>query len=79
MNDVLILVAIVAAWFVLQKYILPAFGVRTWMSDSCDLGDRGTKKTDSTDEKNEKQKPWSFLIEALHLKKRPLVVDTNGL
>lgn len=29
MNDILILLAIVAAWFVLQKYILPAFGVRT--------------------------------------------------
>ncbi len=29
MNEIMILVAIVAAWFVLQKYILPAFGVRT--------------------------------------------------
>ncbi len=29
MKDILIMIAIVAAWFVLQKYILPAFGVRT--------------------------------------------------
>jgi len=29
MKDILILLAIVAAWFVLQKYILPVFGVST--------------------------------------------------
>ncbi len=29
MTDILILVAIVAAWFILNKYILPRFGVRT--------------------------------------------------
>jgi len=29
MNDILILLAIVAAWFILNKYILPRFGVRT--------------------------------------------------
>jgi len=29
MKEILIMIAIVAAWFVLQKYILPAFGVRT--------------------------------------------------
>ena len=29
MTDILILPAIVAAWFILNKYILPRFGVRT--------------------------------------------------
>ena len=29
MKDVLLLLAIVAAWFVLQKYIFPALGVRS--------------------------------------------------
>lgn len=29
MKEVLFMFAIVAAWFVLQKFILPAFGVRT--------------------------------------------------
>jgi len=29
MKDILIMFAVIAAWFVLQKYILPSFGVRT--------------------------------------------------
>jgi len=29
MTDILILLAIVAGWFILNKYILPRFGVRT--------------------------------------------------
>ena len=29
MKEILIMFAVIAAWFVLQKYILPAFGVRT--------------------------------------------------
>ena len=29
MNDTLVILGIVAAWFVLQKFILPALGVRT--------------------------------------------------
>ncbi len=29
MKDILIVLAIVVAWFVLQRYILPALGVRT--------------------------------------------------
>lgn len=29
MKDILIVLAIVLAWFVLQRYILPALGVRT--------------------------------------------------
>jgi hypothetical protein len=29
MKDILLMFAIVAAWFVLQKYILPSLGVRT--------------------------------------------------
>jgi len=29
MKDVLLMFAIVAAWFVLQKYIFPALGVRS--------------------------------------------------
>ena len=29
MKDVLLMLAIVAAWFVLQKYIFPALGVRS--------------------------------------------------
>ena len=29
MKDILIMLAIVAVWFVLQKYILPVFGVST--------------------------------------------------
>jgi hypothetical protein len=29
MKDTLVILGIFAAWFVLQKFILPAFGVRT--------------------------------------------------
>jgi hypothetical protein len=29
MNDVLILVAIIVGWFVLNRYVLPKFGVKT--------------------------------------------------
>jgi hypothetical protein len=29
MKDALVMFGIVAAWFVLQKFILPSFGVRT--------------------------------------------------
>ncbi len=29
MNDILVLVAIVAAWFVLNRYVLPRLGVKT--------------------------------------------------
>lgn len=29
MKDILLMFALVAAWFVLQKYILPSLGVRT--------------------------------------------------
>jgi uncharacterized membrane protein len=29
MKEILVMIAVIAAWFVLQKYILPAFGVRT--------------------------------------------------
>jgi len=29
MKDILVIFGIVAVWFVLQKFILPSFGVRT--------------------------------------------------
>ena len=29
MNDFLVLIAIIVAWFVLNKYVLPRFGVKT--------------------------------------------------
>jgi hypothetical protein len=29
MSDILILLAVVAAWFVLQRWILPRLGIRT--------------------------------------------------
>jgi hypothetical protein len=29
MNDILVLIAIIVAWFVLNKYVLPRFGVKT--------------------------------------------------
>jgi len=29
MKDILVMFAVVAVWFVLQKYILPSLGVRT--------------------------------------------------
>jgi hypothetical protein len=29
MNDILVLVAIVAGWFVLNRYVLPKLGVKT--------------------------------------------------
>jgi hypothetical protein len=29
MNDFLVLIAIVVAWFVLNRYVLPRFGVKT--------------------------------------------------
>jgi hypothetical protein len=29
MNDILVLIAIIVAWFVLNRYVLPRFGVKT--------------------------------------------------
>ncbi|OPY69988.1 MAG: hypothetical protein A4E57_00866 [Syntrophorhabdaceae bacterium PtaU1.Bin034] len=29
MNDILVLIGIVAAWYVLNRYVLPRFGVKT--------------------------------------------------
>jgi hypothetical protein len=29
MNDILVLIAIIAAWFVLNRYVLPKLGVKT--------------------------------------------------
>jgi hypothetical protein len=29
MNDILVLVAIIVAWFVLNRYVLPKLGVKT--------------------------------------------------
>jgi hypothetical protein len=29
MNDFLVLIAIIVAWFVLNRYVLPRFGVKT--------------------------------------------------
>jgi len=44
MENILLLVGVVAAWFVLQKYILPRFGISTWLSNSCSPRDRGAEK-----------------------------------
>ena len=35
MNDILILVGIVAGWIALNLWILPWFGIRTCMSGAC--------------------------------------------
>ena len=48
MENILLLIGIVAAWFVLQKYILPRFGISTWLSSSCSPGDRGADKDKET-------------------------------
>ncbi len=29
MNDILVLIGIVAAWYILNRYVLPRFGVKT--------------------------------------------------
>jgi len=40
MKEILIMLAIVAAWFILQAYILPKMGVPTWLNQSCQLADK---------------------------------------
>jgi p-aminobenzoyl-glutamate transporter AbgT len=34
---------IVAAWFILMKFVLPRLGMPTWMSSVCRVGDRPAK------------------------------------
>jgi thioredoxin 1 len=48
MNDLLVFVLVLGGWFVLQAWVLPRFGVKTWMSDSCPVEDG----------KKEKKKNW---------------------
>ena len=37
---ILWLVLIIVGWIVLQAYILPKFGISTWMAESCRVGDK---------------------------------------
>ena len=48
MDKLLIVVGIVAFYFALQLWILPAFGVPTWMSGKCSPGE-GKKTADEND------------------------------
>jgi len=50
MENLLLGIGIVAAWFILQKYILPRFGISTWLSDSCKPRGGGVHK--DTEKKN---------------------------
>ena len=36
---------VIAAWVVLQRFILPKMGVPTWMAPACRLQDEETEKT----------------------------------
>ena len=49
MKDVLIMLAIVGGWFLLQAYILPKLGVSTWLKESCQVtsNDDNSKKSES--------------------------------
>ena len=37
MEDLLIVIGIIGAWFILQKYILPKLGISTWMREACQV------------------------------------------
>lgn len=37
MKEILIMLAIVGGWILLQVYILPKLGVSTWLNDSCQV------------------------------------------
>jgi len=40
MKEILIMLAIVAVWFILQAYILPRMGISTWLNQSCQVADK---------------------------------------
>jgi len=53
MKTLLILVGVVAVWYILNRWILPRFGVETWLSGACDLPVREVEESkEETEEKN---------------------------
>jgi len=54
MKETLILLAVIAVWFVLQAYILPRMGISKWLNQSCQLAD----KKGSGDKFNTDEQQW---------------------
>ena len=54
MKSIFILIGIVAVWYILNRWILPRFGVETWLSGSCDLP---VREEDDNEDQNEKPHP----------------------
>ena len=52
MKEILIIIAIVGIWYLLQVYILPKLGISTWMRDSCQVTGKKDKGT-QTEKPNE--------------------------
>ena len=44
-----IILGVIAVWILLQAYILPKMGISTWMSNSCQVGDKQPKAIDIID------------------------------
>jgi len=52
MKEILIIIAFVGGWYLLQVYILPKLGISTWMRDSCQVTGKKDEGT-QTEKRNE--------------------------
>jgi len=43
--DLLLIVGVIVLWYVLNKWILPKFGIQTWIADSCKLPRDGSNQS----------------------------------
>ena len=50
MDKLLIIMGVIAVYFVIQLWVLPAFGVPTWMSGQCSPGEGEKKSGENTSE-----------------------------
>jgi len=49
--DILWVLGLVAVWFIVNRWVLPKLGVRTWLSGACDLPVRKEEKDLPIEEK----------------------------
>ena len=62
MNEMIALLIIVGIWYLLQAYILPKFGISTWVRNSCQV----TGKKDNAEKNISKDKMEDEDLKTLH-------------